>query len=291
VADDAYSWLDPLGVETVLSNPPTLAVLAGPTGLDLPPASLIEEEVPFQPGARERTAKILPRNVELPLEVAGADRAAFRALIRTLAYALSPARGAGKLRVRIAGGAARDLTCRCLSGFEGDEGLQAGVDTWRDSLLHFRATDPYWYDTAPQLVPFGAGAGAALFFPFFPIRLLPNAILADVVVTNPGDVEAWPIWHITGPGSTIVLTLTQGTTTQSLELDTTLLGGETITVDTRPGAKTITSGTGASLWATLAPLSALWALPSGASTVRVGMAGSTSASSVLLDYTPRYSTA
>ena len=68
-----------------------------------------------------------------------------------------------------------------------------------------------------------------------------------------------------------------------------LLGGESVTIDTRPGAKTVTKQDGSSLFGQLAFPPQLWSLAQGSNSVRIEFTGaSASASAVTLSYFKRY---
>ncbi|HLH22439.1 MAG TPA: hypothetical protein VK066_07935 [Chloroflexota bacterium] len=288
MALEVVSWVAPDGVETVLSGQPQFELLWGRQGAFMPPIAFAEEPVPLQPGARLRQVQVGVREVDLPLLLRGADATALRALYRTLLHTFDPQRGDGKLRVQGPDGGVRELTCRYHSGLEGAEVLDkdAGGTSWRKVVLVLRAWDPYWYATAPTRVDFAVGSAATPFFPFFPLRLSASTVLGDAAVSNPGDVEAWPIWTITGPGSNLVLT--NVTTGAALTLVTTLGASDVVTIDTRPGQKTVSGADGSNLFGTLNAASHFWALPRGSSSVRVELSGATGGSLVTLVYYPRY---
>jgi hypothetical protein len=135
----------------------------------------------------------------------------------------------------------------------------------------FRAYWPYWRDVNAETGDFEA-ATTPSFFPIFPIRLTSSTITVDTTITNDGDVEAWPTWHIQGPGSGIVLrNLNTG---QVIEFTTTaLLLGESIDIDTMTYVKTVTKNDGTNLYPDLTPGSDLWSLLPGANGVRLEMNG------------------
>ena len=151
-----------------------------------------------------------------------------------------------------------------------------------------RATDPYWYDTADIVNTYVSGGTPPAFFPFFPLRLSSSSVFASPVVVNDGDVEAWPVWTIVGPGSAIVLrNLTVGSV---LSLPVTLGVDEAVTIDTRPGVKTVRNSSGLSLFGSLTWDSALAALVKGPNTLALEMSGATPASSIMLSYRRRFLT-
>ena len=179
----------------------------------------------------------------------------------------------------------RELTCRYKSGLEGDDNTRGYGIVWRQVLLTFRAFDPYWYAPAAISVTYQLAVTTALFFPILPLRLTSSAVFSEATIDNVGSTIAWPVWEVIGPGSALVLdNLTTG---ERLSLDVTLAGGEGVTIDTRPGRKSVTGYAGANLFGSLSADSSLWALASGNNTVRISLAAATPESVVRLNYTPR----
>ena len=274
------TWVDPSGLEHPLTSG-SVIVERGAQALLMPPVHLSDEVVPGQPGSRLRTIRHTSREVALPILVQGGSATAIRDAMRDWSSRFDPARGDGMLRVHT-GAAARELECRYAGGMEqADEGIPGS----RRFVAVFRAFDPYWYDTADRVQTFTAG-GTATFFPFFPLRLSSSEVYADATVDNGGDVEAWPVWTITGPGVNPVLrNLTTG---KNLSVIYTLTAGQTITVDTRPGVKTVTLDDGTNLFGRLSSTSSLWPLARGSNSVRVELTAATAESDVTLTYRRRY---
>ena len=66
------------------------------------------------------------------------------------------------------------------------------------------------------------------------------------------------------------------------------MGWDAVTIDTRPGAKTVTKQDGSNLFGFLAWPPQLWSLAQGSNSVRIEMSAATSASSVVLSWRRRY---
>lgn len=282
---ETLRWVDADSVEHNLTDANGARVLRGVEGRFMPPVSFIEEEVPFQPGARLRYTRTEPREVVVPLLFQAAGPVELRAALRAWLSALNVGRGPGKLRVIDHDGDTRDLNAMYAGGMEIIEQGQTAGPGWQKVVVVFRAVDPYWYDQNETAVTFEPGA-AATFFPFFPLVLSSSEVYAVTALDNGGDVEAWPEWLITGPGVDPVLrNLTTG---QVLRLIHTLDDGETLVVDSRPGFKTVEDGGGANLYQTLTSDSSLWALQPGPNQVSVELSGAAPTSSVALRYRRRF---
>lgn len=274
-------WLDVDGGST------TLDVDWETAGRFAPPGVFYADGVPEQPGARLRTVLHGVREFTLPFWLSGSSETDLRSQLRTLVARMDPVRGDGRIRVTAPGGDQREITCRVSGGLELAEHLgESSGPATQKVVGSFRAYDPYWYATSDTVLT-GTTGTIATFFPIFPVRLNSSEVFASATVTNPGDVDCWPVWVITGPGSAI--TLRNLTTGKLAKFSTTTLAArEYITVDTRPGVKTVTKQDGSNLFSDLSTDSALWSMPRGSNSVQVEMGGATAASSVQLRFRPRY---
>lgn len=273
---ETITWIDADGVSTALS------VILPYSGRFMPPVAFEEEGIPEQPGERLRAVRHRSREFTLPILFRDTTDAGLRTAIRDLVAKLDPTRGDGRIRVTAPGGDQREITCRYMAGLEGDE--QAMLRAQKAPVV-FKAHDPYWYATGDTTTTFTVGT-AGSFFPFFPLVLASSEVFTDATVINVGDVDAWPVWTVTGPGSNLVLrNLTTG---KQLTLSVTLGASESVSIDTRPGVKTVTHSNGSNLFPDLSANSSLWPLRRGANSVRIELTSATAASSVVLSWRPRY---
>lgn len=281
MAAEITQWIDPAGAVTLLD------VDWDASGRFMPDIVHEEDGTPGRPGRRHRAARHDAHSFTLKLTVATADEASLRTAIRQLVHAMDPVRGEGTIRVTSPLADVREIACYYLSGLGLDEKPDNAGPTMQQANVAFRAYDPYYRDTAFTVQTFTIGA-VPTFFPIFPIRLTSSQIAVDATVTNSGDVECWPVWTVTGPGSVIVLrNLTTG---QSITFSTLALGaGESIVIDTDPG--TVTKQDGSNQFPDLTIGSDLWALQPGGNAVRLEMAGAVAGTSALqLNYRQRYLT-
>lgn len=115
-------------------------------GAQAPPASLVEQRVPFRPGAMFQYMDIQPRDVELGILVKGNDPSDLRDKIRELTTKLLGVDGA--LYARYTDGSQRRLYCMYKEGLEGEETSSTmGAGYFQKIVLVFRAFDPFWYET------------------------------------------------------------------------------------------------------------------------------------------------
>jgi phage-related protein len=274
-------WIEPNGTEHNLSGQSNIDVLIGPQNRFMPPINLVEQEVPFQTGSRLRQVNIKAREVDLPLEISGLSTSDLRTTLRNIMNWFNPLKGDGVLKVIAEDGIQRLLNCRYSGGLD----IQETGQTWQRVILVLKAFDPFWYDSSTIVQTFTTGQPAT-FFPFFPLRLSSSTVFADTSIVNNSDVEAWPEWILQGPGDTIFLrNLTTGELTN---LNTSLGVGEIITINTKPGKKTVKKGDGTNLFFTLSDDSSIWSLQQGTNNIRIEMSNATSQSSVQLSYQNRY---
>lgn len=281
-------WIDPEGTSTVLG------VSWGVSGRFAPPPKYDEEVVPGEPGARVRSVRHDVREFTLPLWLGTySSEAELRREMRRIIALMDPVRGEGKIRVQSPAGDQREIRCRYAAGLEMNESLgdNTGLRAQKAAVV-FRAHDPYWMDVNDTIVTLTVGE-TPKFFPIFPMRLTSSEIFTESSIDNPGDVEAWPVWTLQGPGSTIVLrNLTTG---KKLELSAsgglTLTGRESLIIDTRPGKKTLVRSDGTNLWPYVSNDSSLWPLRPGGNLVRLEMSGSNTDSYLRAAIRPRYLTA
>lgn len=242
--------------------------------------------VPEQSGLRLRNVRHDARDFVLPLWIAGSSEADLRTRMRDLVSVMNPTLGDGRIRYLSPVGDYREIYCRYSGGLDADETLgSTSGPTFQTFPVTFRAFDPYYYDVS-DTVFFYAGAVPSSFFPFFPLRLSASEVFADVTVQNSGDAIAWPVWVVTGPCTGIVFqNLTTGKTLTFLT--TVLLAGQTVTIDTRPGVKSVLREDGTNIFPDISALSSLWSLAQDANAVRIQLVGTTGASSVQLNYKNR----
>lgn len=265
-------WIDPDGVVTLLD------VDWDASGRFMSEVRLSEDEVPGQDGARHRQTRFAPHEFSLKLTMAAADEPLLRTAIRALVSAMNPKKGEGIIRVTSPLGDVREIGCRVVGGLGLDEKPEVSGPTMQTAVVTFHASDPLWRDQSDTSASYAVGDPVS-FFPIFPLRLTSSQIVVDATINNTGDDEAWPVWTITGPGAGIVLR--NVTTGKSLTLSTTLLTGESIVIDTRPGYKTVVRQDGSNLWPDVDVTSSLWPLQVGNNAIRLEMSGATVGTSVL----------
>ncbi|MGC5319316.1 phage distal tail protein [Micromonospora arida] len=278
-------YFAPDGTEWPLSAPERgWSTIDDVSGLGAAPVDLVTDPHP-RGGVRVRHVQPQARVVTWPLLVWGDSHLAFLDRWRSLAraFTMTRRRGPGRLRVLRPDGSARDLSVWYSAGFDGEPGHGFTDDVAAISLL---AEDPYWRSTETLSQRYTLAAPRTFLSPY--PSLSSGRVFGEATVDNPGDVEAWPEWVITGPATGI--TATNNATGEAFTLTYTLTAGQRITITTDP--PTVRGPAGQNLSGALSwPGAVLWGLDPGRSDVTFAVAGATGGASVELRYKLRFETA
>lgn len=215
-------------------RPSGVALKPGVRGLSMPPLQRYTSGSPATAGSRWRGVRAQEREVFWPLgvyQITGSQE--WLDYDRHFWRTLDPERP-GVWTVTQPNGEARHLTCRFV-----DDGTHAfDIDPsrmgWTTYGITLVAEDPFWHgqpvnrtwSTTEATSFFGAGAPS-----FF---ISSSSVLATARIINPGDVDAWPVWTITGPTESVEV----GVGDQIIEVPFGLLEGESLTIDASPTAQT-----------------------------------------------------
>src|SRR5690606_29943041 len=111
-----------------------------------------------------------------------------------------PTRGPGRLIATMSSGGSRSIECLYRAGLEGDESTQDVSMTHLMAVIELDALDPYWRDTNVITDTYLATDAVPAMPISLPWRLSGNTLGVRANILNDGDVEAWPVITITGPG-------------------------------------------------------------------------------------------
>ncbi|MFJ3826243.1 phage tail family protein [Streptomyces nodosus] len=300
IGEAIASYTDPTGTVWPLSSPAAgwFTLPDGVSGLGAATYALTKDEQP-RGGARLRNARAQARTIVWPLYVYGRDhmefverwRALAAAFTRTLQEGADGRLTPGVLTIARPDGTSRRVRVFYEAGFEGRGQRGSGLVSDAAALVLW-CEDPYWEDSAAIPVHREAGSMVDFLNPYPAVSS--SQVIGATTLDNPGDLDVWPEWRITGPASAI--TFTRGDTGRSFTLTMSetphgpLLEGELVTISTHPPR--IRSGTGENLISGLNwPGAVLWSIPPGKTPVTFQLDGSGPGSAVDLEFHPRYQTA
>jgi hypothetical protein len=279
------TWTDPTGVVWPLSDPSpdrgwfTTDAIAG---WGATPYEIVVDPM-SRGGENVRYIRANPARVTWPLYIWGETHTEFTARYRALrrAFLMTVHRALpGVLTVARPDGSARSIEAYYQDGWGGEAGQN---QTWAKPVLTLYCPDGAWQDITRIVERRTATNPVAYNAPF--LTLTGSAVLGSTVITNIGDITAWPDWTITGPCTG--LTATNTTLGQSFTLSYTLADGEQATITTdRP---TVRGPAGQNISGALNwPAAYLWGLAPGDNAITFSVPGSTAHSAVDLSFFPRY---
>lgn len=250
----------------------------GATGFGTPKPENRWKESPNLDGAVWAGSRTPQRTLTLPLSIEARESLPWRDIYDAFFAAID---GSATLTVTTPDSLSRTL------GIRYDDG--ADIDIEIDPLLRrsalyplsFVAADPYWHGW-PIVRTYELGAMDEL-FPGPPFHINPSNVLGSASVTNPGDVEAWPLWEVAGPFAGFSVGLGESLVSYAGPV----AAGESIVIDMDPRMLTIRNQDGAERWSGATEVE-FAPIPPGDVPLDLALAGASSQSRITLQFVPRY---
>lgn len=289
----SISYIDPHGNVWPMTDDSRgiYALAEGVSGLGAAPVTLTTDPLP-RGGVKLRHVQPQARTIVWPVHVEADThqefidswRALGKAFTDTLRY------GPGILDIARPDGQRRQIKVRYQEGWEGLGQAGTGI-SWDNAVVSLLAEDPYYFDPDPVTITLTSGTPADYLTPYFSVSSA--QVLGAVTITNPGDVDAWPSWTISGPATLITITRTDTGDSFVLDPNATgvahgnLLVGQSVTVTTDPPSVRYQDGTnwiGTLNW----PTAVLFGLQPGENDLTVEVDGAGTGSEVVLNFYARY---
>jgi len=204
---------------------------SGVEGLTMPAHTAWTAGSPAVHGQYYRGHVVEPRTVFWPVHIYGDTSEEW--LSRNAAFwrTMHPGKY-GTWSVTTPGGSQRTLSCRFVDDGGHSYGLDPSMAGWASYAVSLIADQPFWLGepqrrTWAQSDPVDFFGGLAKGPPF---RISSGSQLATATITNEGDVEAWPVWTIRGPATSV----TVGVDGRTVQWSITLAEGDTLVIDTDP---------------------------------------------------------
>ena len=261
--------------------------LEGRAGFGMPPVTHFFTESATLDGATWDGYRVGARPFDFPVFVTGASATEARAEQARFMATLRPDQQ-GTLTVADPTGRRRFIDLRYMSGADEEFRSSTYGLYWFSHKLKMVAEQPYYYGEPIPLTFvndgnvnfYGGGVGTLA-----PLYYISNSqTLGNAVVTNPGDVDAWPVWKLYGPFSAATLTVGGAV----IQFPVTVSAGQWIQIDTRPKKQTIVDQAGGNRWGdagqvTFAPI------PYSASTqLSLSLADTDEDTKVEVEFTPNF---
>lgn len=243
-------------------------------------------------GETPRNIQYQRRLITWPMNLQGKTHTEFIKLWRKLGDAFAQTtvyNKPGWLTVTRPDGSSRMIAAYYQDGWEE---TQPEAGWMRDQpVVTLYCPQPWWLATTETVIErVYTGGSSHSFFTGFP-HISSSQTLGDTTVTNNGDVEAWPVWTLTGPATGLTATRHNADgTDDTFALTATLDAGEIVTIATDDPE--ILGPDGSSWidklnWPTEADL---WSIPRGTTSVTFTVSGSDTGTSIRLAFSERYST-
>lgn len=202
----------------------------GTRGLHMPPVQRYSDSSPGAQGSHWRGFRAEERDVFWPLYLYSEVGSEHWVAVDRAFWATMRPDKTGVWSVTTPGGGTRTLRCRWVGGDDSSTHDPTHYG-WAVYGVNLVAEQPYWegkpdrrtWKTANGVDFFNAAAAP-------PFRISPGSTLASARMRNPGDVEAYPVWTVTGPTTSVEV----GVGGRIIEVPIELGEGETLTIDTRP---------------------------------------------------------
>lgn len=290
--DYSYAeWVTPAGDRWPLTFPPRGYFLTeGVAGLGSVPLTFTTDPLPGG-GSRVRgKPRAESRIITIPVAVIGGTPTEYQALDDALedAFSQTTERGMGMLRIVRADGTERRIMGYYQAGWD-----SGGGDDWTYNVVPVQlfCPDGYFSDPVKTSIEAKYSAGSLPYTNRYP-RTSRTRVLGKTQITNRGTVPGYPLWTITGPYTTFEAVLLNADGTDSpvkFTMSAAIAEGDTRIIDTTPGVTSVVDGDGLPALGELTlPGSTLFPMPRGVSGIRFAATGAGPATSVLMEFYPRF---
>ncbi|WDS51735.1 minor tail protein [Streptomyces phage Triumph] len=251
---------------------------AGVTGFGLPPVSVQWLEGAGD-GSVYRRKRVLSRDIDIPLEILARDRTHLQEMLSRLALALA---GQCTLTLLDDDGTRWTTDVHRVGGGEYAYGANTIGEREFETVITFRAGDPYWTSSEAQIRYIGGSTAGSFLTNMVTMSISASQAIGEMQLNNSGDAEAYPIWEVTGPGTNFEATSAGG---ERLAWSGTLGVDDRLIIDTRKG--TVVDQTGANRYAELEAAPRFWTVKPGLSTATAQLEEIGTASKITCTWRPR----
>lgn len=201
----------------------------GIEGLGMPTHQAWVGESPAVHGQYYRGHVVEPRPVFWPVYLYSDESTdAWLDLDRAFWRSLHPGKH-GTWTVTTPRGGKRSLSCRFVDDGRHAYTTDPMVRGWVVYGVSLIADNPFWTGEPVRRV-WSQGATDDFYADRMPLKVVSGSQLGSATMTNEGDLEAWPVWTITGP----LTSVTVGVDGATVQWNVTLNADDILVIDTEP---------------------------------------------------------
>lgn len=258
----------------------------GATGLSAVAPTVVSMREGAGPGARWRATRRASRTIDMPITMVRENADLLESDMRRLVRLMSDTLAVPRIVATYPNGERFSTEFHYQAGAEVQDGVDTNGRSWADWLVTLICPDPYW--TAEDPVPYvlraaNVGRGLIKATSFTKFKMSSSQAIGKFELENLGDVEAFPVWTINGPGDEF--SATRDSDGALLKYAAPIALGETLTINTR--TKTVVNQTGANKYGNLAVSPKLFSVQPGYTTITVMLSNATADSIVSMFFLPR----
>lgn len=269
---------DTLNLNEIMDKGLGYQATTGATGFGLPPVSVQWLEGAGD-GAVFRRKRVLARDIDIPLEILARDRQHLQTLLSRLALALA---GQCTLTLLDDDGTRWITDVHRVGGGEYAYGANTIGEREFETVITFRAGDPYWTSSAAQTRSVGGVTAAPFLSSMASVPVSASQAIGEIQLDNSGDAEAYPIWEVIGPGKNFEAVSPAG---ERLAWTGVLGVDDRLIIDTRKG--TVVDQSGANRYAELEEAPRFWTVKPGVSTATAQLLETNPSSKITCSWRPR----
>ncbi|MDX3525072.1 phage tail family protein [Streptomyces sp. ID05-39B] len=272
------SETDTLDLNEIMDKGLGYQAKTGVTGFGLPPVSVQWLEGAGD-GATFRRRRVLTRDIDIPLEILARDRRHLQELTDRMALTLA---GQCTLTLLDDDGTRWTTDVHRTGGGEYAYGVDTTGEREFQTVITFRAPDPYWTSSEAQIRSIGGTSAGAFLANLSSVAVSASQAIGEIQLDNRGNADAYPIWEITGPGRNF---LAVSPANERLAWSGTLTANQRLIIDTRKG--TVVDQDGDNRYAELDVAPRFWTVKPGLSTATAQLEDVSTASKITCSWRPR----
>jgi len=268
--------------DTIVFDDESFVLNPGMSGFGIPNTSVRIAQSAGDGGVWRHSKRDI-RELDIPVTIFGSDRNEVQEKLRRLAKITQDKTGPTQLIATYSDSKQLKLEMHYVAGGESKWGGDDSGVTWCRWVLSFRAPQPYWVSTSTESFSIRSGnTGRGLLPELSKLKVSSSSSLGIVIVSSSADVEAYPVWTITGPVTDFVAS----NGTQSFSIPGAIDSGQTIYVNTQTGE--VTDNSGANLYSRLGTAPKLFPIQPGTTTIEVTGLATDNNTRIVCDYALRY---